>query len=145
MQNAIDYSADTLSRSAALRYQGPTLGCYRVVMPHLKALFAGDVQGFVDHALEVDGLLATLDCRCRQDDPRLAVLDAAGDGLGREPCEDDRVYCPNAGACQHRDRELAQHRHVDGHGISLLDALGSQPVGLRQVPQASSVSSKSPQ
>ena len=64
-----------------------------------------------------------------QDHAAVGVEHAVGDGLGREPAEDDRVDRPNARAGQHRDRDLGRHAHVDGDAVTLLDAEGAQHIG----------------
>ncbi len=46
----------------------------------------------------------------------------------REAAEDDGVGCADAGARQHGDRELRDHRHVDGDSVALLHAKPAQRV-----------------
>ena len=55
------------------------------------------------------------------DDLRLAIVDAVAQRLRREAAEDHAVRRPDAGARQHGDRQLGDHRHVDGDGVALLD------------------------
>ena len=60
---------------------------------------------------------------------RLGVVDAAAERLGREAAEDDRVRRADPGAGQHRDRQLGDHRHVDGDPVAGRDAQLEQGVG----------------
>src|SRR5207302_1280849 len=68
------------------------------------------------------------------DDLRLAIVDAVAQRLRREAAEDHAVRRPDAGARQHGDRQLGDHRHVDGDGVALLDPVlaegGGQAVHL---------------
>ena len=63
------------------------------------------------------------------DHPGLGVVTAVDDGVGREAAEDDRVGDTDAGAGQHGDRQLEDHRHVDGDPVALLQALVLEDVG----------------
>ena len=49
--------------------------------------------------------------------PRSRVVDPGGQLVGAEPAEHDRVDGPEAGAREHRDHRLGNHRHVDDHAI----------------------------
>src|SRR5215831_9273721 len=49
-------------------------------------------------------------------------MDAVDQGVRRESAEHDGVGCANAGAREHRDRQLGRHSHVDGDAIAFLDA-----------------------
>ncbi len=60
---------------------------------------------------------------------RVAILDAAGQGVGREAPEDHRMDGPDARAGEHGDRRLGDHRHVDGDDVALLGAELLQHVG----------------
>ena len=62
-------------------------------------------------------------------DPRLAVLEPGGQGVGGEAPEDHRVGCADARARQHRHDGLGDHRHVDRDPVALLDAEVGQGVG----------------
>ncbi len=59
----------------------------------------------------------------------LGVLDAAGQGLGREAAEDDRVRRADARAGEHGDGQLRDHGHVDGDPVAGLDAQLEEGVG----------------
>lgn len=50
------------------------------------------------------------------------VEDSVGERLRGEAAEDDRMDRADARAREHRDGELDDHRHVDGHAVALLDA-----------------------
>ena len=63
------------------------------------------------------------------DDPGLGVVDAVGERLGGEAAEDDRVRGADAGAGQHRDDRLGDHRQVDRDPVARADAEVGQGVG----------------
>ena len=63
------------------------------------------------------------------DQLRLGVIDAVGEGVGGEAAEDDRVRRADAGAGEHGDRQLRDHRHVDGDAVAALHAELLQGVG----------------
>jgi hypothetical protein len=46
------------------------------------------------------------------------IDDAVGAGLAAEPAEHLRMDDAEAGAGQHRDRQLCYHRHMQGHPIA---------------------------
>ena len=108
---------------------------------YLKAVSTGKAYSLVDHAFQVDGLLAALHCRCSQHYSGLAVKDARSDGFWREARKDHRVDGANACTRKHCNGQLAKHWHVNGHCISLLDALCLEPVGLHVHKQAASMQS----
>ena len=62
-------------------------------------------------------------------DAGVLVLDAALERVDREAAEDDRVGGADAGAGQHRDRRLRNHRQVDGDPVARLHAQREQRVG----------------
>ena len=63
------------------------------------------------------------------DHGRLAVLDATGKRVGREAAEHHRMDGADAGAGEHGNRRLGNHRHVDGDAVAFLDAAGLQYIG----------------
>ena len=63
------------------------------------------------------------------DDRGFAVLDPAGQRIGREAAEHDRVDRADPGAGEHREGSLGDHRQVDGDPVALLDAMRLQHVG----------------
>ena len=52
----------------------------------------------------------------------MRVVDAIAQRLGAESAEHDAVDGADAGARQHRDRQLGNERHVERDAIALLDA-----------------------
>ena len=63
------------------------------------------------------------------DELGLRVVDAVGERIGRETAEDDGVRSADAGAGEHRDWQLGNHRHVDGDAIAAAHAELLQRVG----------------
>ena len=59
----------------------------------------------------------------------LGVVHPVDDRVGREAAEDHRVRRADAGAGQHRHRQLGDHRHVDGDPVALGHAEARQRVG----------------
>src|SRR3712207_564230 len=57
------------------------------------------------------------------------VGNPAGTAVGGKPPEDAHVAAPDAGAGQHRDDRLGDHRHVDGDAVAGVDAELDQGVG----------------
>ncbi|CAM5721014.1 hypothetical protein STENM223S_03407 [Streptomyces tendae] len=117
-----------------------------VVPPHVAALGPGDVlagaaddedvlhvvhpgDGLVHGRLQGGRLAAPVAAVGGDDDPRVRVLDAGGERVGRETAEDDRVRGADAGAGQHRDGGLRDHRHVDGDPVALAHPELQQSVG----------------
>ncbi len=87
------------------------------------------LDGLVDDLLELDGLAAAVADVLREDDAAVGVVDAVGDGVGREAAEDDRVHRADACAGEHRDGELRAHAHVNGDAVALLDSERLEDVG----------------
>ncbi len=65
----------------------------------------------------------------RNDDLALRVIDAAGDGVGRETAEHHRVDRAEPRAGEHRVRGFRDHRQIDGDAVALLHAMKMQHVG----------------
>ena len=86
-------------------------------------------ERFVGVMLESDLLAAPVPAIGGDQDLGLAVVDPTRQRLGREPAEDDRVRRPDPGAGEHRDRQLRDHRHVDGDAVARLDAELLEGVG----------------
>jgi hypothetical protein len=59
----------------------------------------------------------------------LGVVDAGGELLGGEAAEDDGVHRADAGAGEHGDQRLGDHRHVDDDPVALADAVLDQRAG----------------
>ena len=72
--------------------------------------------------LERDGLAAAQPLVLRDQQLALHVVQAAGERVGGEAAEDDRVRRAEARAGEHRDRQLGNHPHVDPDRRSLADA-----------------------
>lgn len=115
------------------------LGGDEVVPPHVAGVVEGDVlagaahdedvfdvagllDGFVDGGFEGGGLAAAVAAVAGDDDLGVGVLDAGGERVGGEAAEDDGVGGADAGAGQHGDGGLGDHRHVDGDPVALADA-----------------------
>ncbi len=60
---------------------------------------------------------------------RAAILDPAGQAVGREAAEDDGMDGADPGAGEHRHGRLGDHRHVDCDAVAALDAELLQDVG----------------
>ena len=65
----------------------------------------------------------------RDHDLALGVVDAVDQRVRAEATEHDGVRRTDAGARQHRHRQLGDHRHVDGDAVALLHAERLQRVG----------------
>jgi len=63
------------------------------------------------------------------DNPRSRIGDPGGQLVGAETAEHDRMDGPEAGAREHRDYRLGDHRHVDDHAIASTDAFVRQCAG----------------
>lgn len=87
------------------------------------------LDGLVDGRLERGRLAAPVAAVGGDDDAGVGVLDAGGQRVRGEAAEDHRVRGADAGAGQHRDRGLGDHRHVDGDPVALLHAQLQQGVG----------------
>ena len=79
----------------------------------------GALEGLVDVGLELDDLAAAPAAVGGDDELGLAVVDAVLERLGAEAAEDDGVDGPDAGAGQHGDDRLGDHRHIDGDAVAL--------------------------
>ena len=79
--------------------------------------------------LQLDGVPAPPASVSGDEQPGARVLDPVAQGVGGKAPEHHRVRGPDPCACQHRDGKLRDHRHVDGHAITPLDAERAQRVG----------------
>ena len=86
-------------------------------------------EGLVGVGLLRDRLAAAHRLVLGDDERGLAVLDAVAQRLRGEAAEDDAVDRADAGAGEHRDRQLGDHRQVDRDPVALLDAVLAQHVG----------------
>ncbi len=97
---------------------------------HDRGLDGGRVgERLVGVMLEPDLLAATVATVRGDQDLGAAVVDPARQRLGREAAEDDRVRRADPRAGEHRDRQLGDHRHVDGDPVAGLDAELLERVG----------------
>ena len=92
-----------------------------------------DAAHFLDRRVDV-GLERNLSAAAKtlvrgDDDVGFGVRDAAGDGLGREAAEHDRMDRADARASEHRIGRLGNHWQVDRDAIALLDAVSFQHIG----------------
>ncbi|CEG10123.1 hypothetical protein BN961_03558 [Afipia felis] len=83
----------------------------------------------IDVGLHRDGASAAQTLVGGDDDARLAVAQAAGDGVGREAAEHHRMDRADARAGEDRIRRLRDHRQIDGDAVALLDVAQPQDVG----------------
>jgi hypothetical protein len=86
-------------------------------------------QRVVDVGLERGSLAATQTFVSSDHDLRFAVDDATGQRFRREATEHHRVDRTDAGASQHRDHGLRDHRHIDGDHVTTVYILAAQGVG----------------
>ena len=87
-----------------------------------RRLVLRQADGEVEQRLIFDDA-AGLDAAARgQDDFRLGVVDAGRELLGGEAAEHHRMDRPDAGAGEHGDDRLRDHRHVDQHPVAGDDA-----------------------
>ena len=99
-------------------------------LDHDDALDGGaPLQGHVGVLLQRDELAAAVVAVGGDEHLAVAVVDPVPERLGAESAEHDAVHRPDAGAGQHGDGQLRDHRHVDGDAVALLHALGLEHVG----------------
>ena len=87
------------------------------------------LQRLVDIGLERDQLAAAHAAVGGNDDPAVAVLDAAGQRLGRKAAKHHRMDRADPRAGKHRHGRLGDHRHVDRHPVALPGAETLQRIG----------------
>ncbi len=86
-------------------------------------------QRFVDIRLERDRLAAAHALIRRDDDRRIRIVNAPGDGIGREPAEYDRMHRTDPRTGQYGDGDLRDHRQINRDPIALFRAIGFQDIG----------------
>ena len=86
-------------------------------------------QGDVGVRFERDYLTAPPGAVLGYDHLGLGVDDPAGQSVGRESAEYDRVGGSDPGTRQHGDRQLRDHAEVDRHPVAALDPELRQGVG----------------
>ena len=111
----------------------PTLGHVDSVVGPLQDDDVADIrsagQGHIGVGLELDHVSGTPRAVLGDDHPGIGVEDPAGEGVGGEPAEHNRVDQTETSAGQHGDGELGDHAHVDGDPVAFLHAEAEQPVG----------------
>ncbi len=96
---------------------------------HLLDDALGLFDGRIDIGLERD-LAAAAHALIRRDQQfRAAILDAAGERIGRKAAEDDGMDRADPRAGEHGIGRLGDHRHIDRDRVALLDALRLQHIG----------------
>ena len=90
----------------------------------------------VDDGFDGRGLALAIAAVGGDDELDSAVLDAVGDRRGGEAAEDDGVRGAEAGAGEHGEHRLRDHRHVDRNAVAGLDSeFGERIRGLRDLAQ----------
>src|SRR5208337_4684179 len=92
---------------------------------HLVHLLPGlrrDVDRHVGIRLVVEQSAVAVVAIHRDNDVALGVGDPIAAGVARKAAEHDRVDDPQPGAREHGDRQLRDHRHVDGDPVPRLEA-----------------------
>mmetsp|Transcript_40474 Transcript_40474/g.104742 ORF Transcript_40474/g.104742 Transcript_40474/m.104742 type:complete len:234 (+) Transcript_40474:820-1521(+) len=89
---------------------------------HEHGLLLRDLESLVGDVVQLDGLAAAHHTVAGDHDVRAGIHQAVGEGLRREAAEDDRVHRTDARARQHRQRQLADHRHEEGDAVAGLHA-----------------------
>src|ERR1700733_4528189 len=95
----------------------------------LDALGASDAERAIRDFLERNALTAAQSLVRGDEHRRGAVRDPAAECLGGESSEYDGVDGSDSRAGEHRDRDLRDHRQIDGDAIALLDPERLQGVG----------------
>lgn len=80
------------------------------------------LQGIVDNLLCANELAASLTLVGGNDESGLGINDTVAESVGREAGEDDGVDGADTDTCQDSNNGFGDHGHVDGDGITLLDA-----------------------
>ena len=86
-------------------------------------------QRFVAIGLERNLFAAAHTFVGRDDIARIAILDAAGEAVGREAAEHHRMDRADARTGQHGVSRFGNHRHIDGDTVAFLDAVRLHHVG----------------
>jgi len=79
---------------------------------------AGPLDRSVAGRLEIDSLATAPAAVSGDEQLGLGVVDATGQGIGREAAEDDGVWRADPSAGQHGDGQLRDHGHVDGDSVT---------------------------
>jgi hypothetical protein len=89
---------------------------------HLLALLAGGLHRLVGLDLVIGQLAAAVVAVHGDQEPARGVGNPVPAGGAAEPAEHLRVDDAQPGASQHRDRQLRDHRHVQRHPVTCLQA-----------------------
>ena len=106
-------------------------GAGRVVALHHHDVGDGGAigHGLVGNLLEGDGLACAKGNVGGDEQLAVGIVDAVLDGVCAEAAEDHRVNRADAGAAEHDDGQLEDHRHVDADTVSLAHAQALEHVG----------------
>ncbi len=100
---------------------------------HQHLLHAGGTpiggQGLIDGWFQGHGLVLAETAVGGDHELGLPIDQPVAQGIGREAAEHHRVGRTDAGAGQHGDRRLGNHRHVEGHQVALANPQGLEGVG----------------
>ena len=96
---------------------------------HPGRLVFRQANGFVKQGLVRHHLARAAAGIGTDDHSRLGIVDAAGQADAGEASKHDRVDRTDAGAREHRECRLGNHRHVDEHTVALPDAEFPQDSG----------------
>ena len=86
-------------------------------------------QRVVKHRLVRDDSRRLDAARCRDDNHRPGIVDAAREFVAGEPAEHHRVHGAESRAGQHRNDGFGDHRHVEDHAIALTHTEATQYAG----------------
>ena len=87
---------------------------------HVLAFLLGDFQRNLGGSFVVNHLAIAIVTIHRDQNTAARIGGAHAARLAAEPPKHNGVNHPQAGACQHGDRQLGDHRHVNGDAISAL-------------------------
>ena len=87
------------------------------------------LQRFFDGGKKFDFCAAAIGAILSDDRGRLRVVDAIDEGVGGKSAEDDGVRRADAGAGEHRNRQLRRHAHVEGDAVAFFNSERLQDVG----------------
>ena len=113
---------------AALGHRDVCAGVLHHQHPVQRSIMIRLCQGGIDIGLEWHALATAQTFVCGDNETAAAALDTAGQCLGRETAEHDRMDRPEPCAREHGQHAFDDHRHVDRHTIALLHADGLQRV-----------------
>ena len=89
----------------------------------------GFFQGGIDIVFEGDGFATAPAAVGGDDEFGAGVFEPVGDGVGGKPAKDDRMHGADAGAGEHGNGGLGNHRHVDEDAVARANAAGGEGIG----------------